>query len=837
MGFNPLPGLHTTYAYKDFQMNKNLIAASVLSAIAAAALMACGGGSTSSTPVTIVSGSVVKGPVSGASVCAFDISSGAKGAALGACAPTDADGLYKLSVPQVSGSVLLEANGGTYIDEVTAVRTSVTASSTFSSITSTNGSNVAAAISPLTTIAVNAARTAGALNPTGFGQQITNVLTAFGLDPKLDITTTVPVTAGTTDAHGRALITFSRLIATGSTLPNILATTQPALLQDAYKIASASTVSSPFTVKLMGFNDYHGTLESPGTFGTSSAVLTADRSPVGGAEFMAAHIARLKKQNPLNVVVGAGDSIGASPLISSLFFDEPSVETLNRIGLEFNSVGNHEFDKGSAELLRLQNGGCKITAGVTDPNSCKGATVGTPVPFEGAKFKWLSANVMSTATGKPLLPAYGIKSFNGVKVAFIGMTLKATPSIVTPTGVAGLEFRDEAETVNALIPELRTQGIESIVVLVHEGGFQTGTLGDINGCEGNLAGSAIASIVGKLDNAVDMVVSGHTHAAYNCMLPNATGRNISVTSSSAFGRVLTDVDITIDPITRNITKTVATNRLVVRNDPATTADTVVAGIVAAYKALVSPIANLVIGAVSADLPNSRSDGACNMPAGTLIADSQLAATQPAAFGNAVIAFMNGGGVRSPGFTFASSAAGEGNGNVTYGEAFTVQPFGNSLVTLSLTTQNIKDFLEEQFAGCMGQSATATRFALPSAGFKYTWDGAKACGARISNVTLRSASATETLVDANGVVQSPAKSYRVTVNNFMADGGDGYSTLIKGTNRVGGAQDIDALTAFLADFKAPKSPYAIGTNVLDSGTPRINRVGTSAVCPSGANVNP
>ena len=595
---------------------------------------------------------------------------------------------------------------------------------------------------------------------------------------------------------------------------------------------------APFTVKVMGFNDYHGTLESPGTFGASSAVPAASRPAVGGADFMAAHVASLKKQNPLNVVVGAGDSIGASPLISSLFFDEPSVETLNRIGLEFNAVGNHEFDKGSAELLRLQNGGCKITAGAVDPNSCQGAAAGTPVPFEGAKFKWLSANVIATATGKPLLPAYGVKTFNGVKVAFIGMTLKATPTIVTPSGVAGLEFKDEAQTVNALIPELRTQGIESIVVLVHEGGFQTGTLGDINACEGNLAGSAIANVVKQLDNAVDLVVSGHTHSAYNCMLPNTTGRTISVTSASAFGRVLTDIDMTIDPTTRDVTKAVATNRLMVRNDPAITADAVVAKIVAGYKALVSPLANSVIGAITTDLPNSRTDGACNMPAGSLIADSQLAATQPATFGGAAVAFMNGGGVRSPGFTFASSPAGEGSGNVTYGEAFTVQPFGNSLVTLSLTTQNIKDFLEEQFAGCLGQSATSTRFALPSAGFKYTWDGAKACGARISNVTLRAGSSSvETLVDASGVVLNPAKSYRVTVNNFMADGGDGYTTLVKGTNRIGGAQDIDALTAFLANFKAPKGPFAAGANPLDAGTPRINRVGTSAICPGGANVNP
>ena len=226
-----------------------------------------------------------------------------------------------------------------------------------------------------------------------------------------------------------------------------------------------------------------------------------------------------------------------------------------------------------------------------------------------------------------------------------------------------------------------------------------------------------------------------------------------------------------------------------------------------------------------------------MPAGDLIADSQLAATQPASFGGATIAFMNGGGVRSPGFTFASSPAGEGNGNVTYGEAFTVQPFGNSLVTLSLTTQNIRDFLEEQFAGCLGQSPTATRFALPSAGFKYSWDGAKACGSRISNVTLRTGSGSETLVNASGDVQNPAKAYRVTVNNFMTDGGDGYSTLLKGTSRIGGAQDIDALTAYLANFKAPKAPFAPAANAFDAGTPRINRVGASTNCPGGANVNP
>lgn len=599
---------------------------------------------------------------------------------------------------------------------------------------------------------------------------------------------------------------------------------------------SSSDPPKPFSVKVIGFNDYHGNLESPGTFGVNTSVPAADRPPVGGADYLAAHVARLKAQNAQNVVVGAGDFIGATPLVSSLFHDEPAIETLNRIGLEFNAVGNHEFDRGSAELVRLQSGGCKTTAGSIDPNSCKGASAGTPVPFEGAKFKWLSANVFDKATGRTLLAPYGVKTFNDVKMAFIGMTFTATPTVVTPTGVAGLDFRDEAATVNALIPELKAQGIEAIAVLVHEGGFQSDTLSDINGCVGNLAGSAIAAIVSKLDDAVDFVVSGHTHAAYNCKLPNSKGRNIVVTSASAFGRVLTDIDVTLDPSTRDVTAVAATNRLVVRNDATIAANTTVANVVNAYKTLVSPLANTVIGSIAAELSNARVDAACNMPAGDLIADSQLDATRAATFGGAVVAFMNGGGVRNPGFTFTSSAVGEGNGNITYGEAFTVQPFGNSLVTMTLTAKDIKDFLEEQFAGCLGQSTTATRIALPSAGFKYTWDGAKACGSRVSQVTLRSGSSTETLVDSAGTVVNPTKTYRVTVNNFMADGGDGYSTLRRGTDRLGGAQDIDALTAYLgANFKVPKPAYAPNTNPADGGTARIQRTGGST-CPTGANVN-
>ncbi|MFO1274229.1 MAG: 5'-nucleotidase C-terminal domain-containing protein [Rubrivivax sp.] len=596
----------------------------------------------------------------------------------------------------------------------------------------------------------------------------------------------------------------------------------------------ATTVpTQPFDVKLIGFNDYHGNLQSPGSFSNNLGVPAAQRVPVGGAAHIAAQVSKLKAQNPNHVVVGAGDMVGATPLISSLFHDEPSVETLNRIGLEFNAVGNHEFDHGSPELLRLQRGGCKLDAqGRVDINSCQGAKVGTPVPFEGAKFQWLSANVMVSATGQTLLPAYGVKRFQGVPVTFIGMTLKDTPAIVVPTGVAGLEFRDEAATVNALVPQLRAQGIEAIVVLVHEGGVQTGSLQDINACDGNLQGTPIARIVSQLDDAVDLVLSGHTHAAYNCRLPNAKGRPIPVSSANAFGRVLSDIDLKLDPATRDVISVQVTNRLVAHDVPP---DAMVAAIVAGYDALVTPRAAVVIGSITTELPNNARDAACNMPAGELVADAQLAATAPAAFGGAAIALMNRGGVRTPGFTYKQRES-EGDGNVTYGEAFTAQPFGNSLVTLTLTAQQIKDALEQQFAGCRGQLPTATRIMVPSAGFKYRWNGAKACDQRVHSVTLTRDGRSETLVDASGKVLDPAREYRVTVNSFMASGGDGFTTFTAGKAPLGGALDIDALVDYMKGFKAPNAPYAPGARPEDGGTPRVQRDGGSA-CPTGADTNP
>ncbi|MCV2349383.1 bifunctional metallophosphatase/5'-nucleotidase [Paucibacter sp. Y2R2-4] len=618
--------------------------------------------------------------------------------------------------------------------------------------------------------------------------------------------------------------------------------------------ASAQTPAPAIKVKIIGFNDFHGTLESPGTFGVNTSVPAANRPLVGGAEYLAAYVADMKSKNPNTVVVGAGDFVGATPLISSLFFDEPAVEALNKIGVDFSSVGNHEFDKGKDELRRLQMGGCKLVAGQPDPNSCKGFGSSAPGTFDGAKFKWLSANVIDTGTGRSLLPPYGVKSFGGVRVAFIGMTLKGTPDIVTPTGVAGLSFKDEADTVNAIVPVLRAQGIESIVVLVHQGAFQNPAVAggfnnqDINGCLNNLknsdgSDSDLGKIVARLDNAVDLVVSGHTHAAYNCSkttvdngnsprtagLPNKTGRLVPVTSASAFGRVLSEIDLSIDPKTRDVVDVSVNNRLVDRNNA--TANQLIASnptvknLVSSYLNAVSPLANQVVGTLTADLSNAA-NAAGEMPAGDLIADAQLQATQPAQLGGAVMAFMNAGGVRSPGFVKPAGATAPFD--ISYGNAFTVQPFGNSLVTMTLTAQQIKDVLEQQFKGCKGQGTT--RIMQISNGLQYSWsDAAPAC-AKIVDVNFTptdvtvyppvATGAVDKLVIA-GVVQNPNKTYRVTVNNFMATGGDGYTTLVGGSNVLGGAQDIDALIAYLAGYKGSASAYDPSQAALKK--PRINKL--------------
>ncbi|QSA97312.1 bifunctional UDP-sugar hydrolase/5'-nucleotidase [Methylococcus sp. EFPC2] len=556
------------------------------------------------------------------------------------------------------------------------------------------------------------------------------------------------------------------------------------------------------TVKIVAFNDFHGQIESPGTFRLTGA--SSPATPVGGVDWLAGYIAKYRAENPTTTVVSAGDLIGATPLISALFHDEPTIETMNMTGLEFNAVGNHEFDEGKEELERMQKGGCHPT----DPNSCKGAEAGAPVndegEFAGADFKFLAANVEETATGKTIFPPYAIKHYGKVRVGFIGMTLKETPTIVTPTGVAGLQFKDEAATVNALIPKLKARGVEAIVVLVHQGGTvpTAQNASTMNSCSGDLEGTPLKPIVHALDDAVDLVISGHTHQAYNCLIANQAGRLIPVTSANSIGRILTDIDLSVDNKTGHVLAVSAQNVLVDRADATVTPDAAIKSVVDGYRALATPIANRVIGSISASLTRD-STGAGESTLGDVIADAQLEATRNPGFGDAAAAFMNPGGIRAN-LSYASSPAGEGDGKVTYGEAFTVQPFGNSLVTLTLTGAQIHTLLEQQFTGCTegypaGAPATGqpfNRILQVSAGFSYEW---KEKGTACDNVDPAS-------IKINGVTVDPAASYRVTVNNFMADGGDQLYVLTQGSDRLGGAQDIDALEAYLTAH-SPVAPGA------------------------------
>jgi 5'-nucleotidase len=517
-------------------------------------------------------------------------------------------------------------------------------------------------------------------------------------------------------------------------------------------------------VQVLALNDFHGNLLPPA--GSSGRVGSVD---AGGAEYLATHVRNLEQTNKNSIVVSAGDLIGASPLLSALFHDEPTIEAMNAIGLDINAVGNHEFDEGTTELLRMQNGGCHPVDGCLDGDG-----------FAGADFEFLAANVVNESTGKTLFPAYTIRNFNGAKVAFIGMTLEGTPSIVSPAGVAGFDFLDEADTVNALIPELR-KSVAAVVVVVHEGGVQSPGPGDINGCVG--ISGPIVDIVNRLDDRVDLVISGHTHQPYNCVIDDKP-----VTSAFSFGRLVTDIDMRVDRAKKEVTQISVNNRIVTRDVPKA-AD--ITALIDRYNVIAAPIANRVIGSITTDITRAA-NAAGESSLGDVIADAQLDATDDPGFGDAVVAFMNPGGIRAD-FTFAPSPAGEAPGDVTYGEMFTVQPFGNSLVTMTLTGVQIDTLLEQQFNGCGIQNAN--RILQVSEGFTYSWSSSAPACSKVDPDSIQ----------IDGVTVDPAASYRVTVNSFLADGGDNFAVLVQGTDRLGGEVDTDALEKY---FQA-NSPVAPG----------------------------
>ena len=486
-------------------------------------------------------------------------------------------------------------------------------------------------------------------------------------------------------------------------------------------------------VQLLGINDYHGHLQ-PSTPGTIT--LNGQRVPAGGAPFLATHLDRLTAENPNTLRVGAGDLIGASPLVSALFREEPAIESLDAMDLDVASVGNHEFDKGYRELLRLQNGDDE---------------------FPGAQFGYLAANVVKASTGRPILPPYAIERIGGVRVGFIGVTLEETPTIVSAEGIEGLKFLDEVETINRYAKVLRERDVGAIVVLMHQGGTQASPSYD--GCE-NPTGP-VFDIVKELSRRVDVVFSGHTHQAYNCRLG---GR--PVVSGLSFGRLISDVDLTFDKRTRDLIATRARNVPVTQDVPP---DPALAALVKRYEDAAAPLASRVLGSAAGDFTRAQSP-AGESALGNVIADAQLAATK---VNGAQIALMNPGGIRT------DVAAGE----VTFGEAFAVQPFGNSLTTLTLTGEQLRAALEQQFDN---PSPGANRILSVSAGFSYAWDASRPAGSRVDPASIA----------LDGTPVSPTGSYRVTVNSFLADGGDTFTTFVSGTDRVGGGQDLDAFEAYL-----------------------------------------
>jgi 5'-nucleotidase len=539
-------------------------------------------------------------------------------------------------------------------------------------------------------------------------------------------------------------------------------------------------------VQLLAINDFHGNLQPPA--GSSGRIAVGPPltpgGPVqtvdaGGVEYLSTWLKSLRTANTNTLTVGAGDLIGASPLISGLFHDEPTIEAMNTIHLDVTGVGNHEFDEGIDELLRMQFGDQLGGDGCHPVDGCQDGT-----PFGGALFQYLAANVFYENTDETIFPPYQIRKVGNAKIAFIGLTLEGTPLIVTPAGVAGLEFRPEIATINDLVAKLRAeQGIRSFVVLIHQGGQQNAPFAngfmDVNHCD-NLTGDIIPIVQG-LSSQVDVVVSAHTHQPYICHINGKL-----VTSASSFGRLITDIELRIDHETKDVESATAHNVIVTRDvdkDPAETT------IVDKYNALSGPIAHRVIGSITADItrtPNAAQESAL----GDVIADAQLASTSPTDFGGAVVAFMNPGGIRAD-LTYANNDGGEAPGEITYNEMFTVQPFNNVMNVKTMTGDAIYRLLEQQFDN---PSAGQLRFLQVSNGFTYTWSASQPHGSHIVDGS----------VAINGVPIDKSASYRVAMNNFLASGGDGFSVFNEGTDQLGGEIDIDAAVNYFM-HNSPVAP--------------------------------
>ncbi|MEV6087646.1 bifunctional metallophosphatase/5'-nucleotidase [Streptomyces parvulus] len=533
-------------------------------------------------------------------------------------------------------------------------------------------------------------------------------------------------------------------------------------------------------VQLLSFNDLHGNLEPPaGSSGRVTEVQpdgTTKTIDAGGVEYLTTHLREARKGNRYSVTAAGGDMVGASPLLSGLFHDEPAIEALNQLDLDVTSVGNHEFDEGAKELARLQKGGCHPTEGCY-----------TDKRFKGADFPYLAANVLDEKTRKPILKPYWVWKKNGVKVGFIGVTLEGTPNIVSAEGVKGLSFKDEVETINKYAKELQRQGVNSIVALIHEGGFPASTSYNYD-CDAPGAGDGVSGpivdIAKNITPQVDALVTGHTHNAYVCTIPDPAGKPRMVTSAASFGRLYTDTTLTYDRRTGDIARTSvkSANHVVTRDVPKAPDMT---RLIDKWGTLAAPIGNRAVGHISADISRDGTES----PLGDLIADAQLAygRTQDP---ETDLALMNPGGIRAP-LTYAASGA-EGDGVVTYAEGFTVQPFANTVNLKDYTGAQLVQVLKEQVSG---PNEAAPKILQVSSGLTYTLDLTKTGADRVVADSVR----------LNGAPLDPSATYRVASNSFLAGGGDGFPTLNQDANELVGADDLAALEQYLTANSSATDP--------------------------------
>lgn len=522
------------------------------------------------------------------------------------------------------------------------------------------------------------------------------------------------------------------------------------------------------TVQLLSFNDFHGHLEA------DEQTLDEESDPsgtvVGGAEHLATKLDQLRRKADGNsLTVAAGDLIGGSTFLSGLFHDEPTVESMEALGLDVSSVGNHEFDEGTTELLRMQHGGCHPADGCYFPRQ----------PYDGAEFPWLAANVEFKGSNEPLLAPVSVERVDGVRVGFIGMTTKTTPALVAPGGVDEVDFLDEVRTANRYADRLERRGVKSIVVLLHEGGYQSGRY---NGCKG--ISGPVVDIADRLDPQIDAVITGHTHEPYVCSLDDPRGRPRLVTSAASFGSVVTEVNLVVNTRSGQVKRGLVTgkNHLVVQT---TRPDAEQTAIIDKWQEIAGPIAGRVVGTVAEDITgDSNGDRGVETPMADLVADSILWGTS-GANGGAEIAFMNVGGVRAS-LLVDDITNGEDPGEVTYAEAYEVAPFGNLLITMDLTGEQIEEVLEQQYQPIPERGSRPMLALGVSEGFSYTWDASQPQGQRVVPGSMM----------LNGERLLAGETYRVATLNFLAEGGDSFTAFTQGTDELGGAEDLANLVAYL-----------------------------------------